>query len=420
MHLEVDIEGSSSVGGLLGEGDTIRIEDSSYNGTLTADDEYHGGLIGQADHVEVIRSSTSGTLVNSSGIDIGGLLGDSDESTIDQSFSSMNSNEGSTSNVGGLVGYLHSVSVITNSYARGDLAAGNRVGGLVGSCSEASISNSYATGEISAESESGGLVGESTDCVVTNSFWDTETSMQATSAADETGKTTAEMKDKSTFTNTATLGLSTAWNFSDTWAIVSTINDGYPCLQWQDDNCEITTDSDGIPSSEENAAPNGGDANNDGIVDSIQNHVSSFVNPITNTYAVVETDAACELNAVSATAESAKPVQDSGFNYASGLVNFTADCGTPGYTTTVRLVFFDKVSAGLTLRKFNPTTNAYFSVTGATVTDSIIGGRSAIVVSYQIVDGGVLDSDGIVNGVIVDPVGLAAQAVGVPNTGFAR
>ena len=41
-----------------------------------------------------------------------------------------------------------------------------------------------------------------------------------------------------------------------------------------------------------------------------------------------------------------------------------------------------------------------------------------MVASYQVADGGILDLDNQADGTIVDPAGLALQAVGVPNTGL--
>ena len=77
-------------------------------------------------------------------------------------------------------------------------------------------------------------------------------------------------------------------------------------------------------------------------------------------------------------------------------------------------------SSDLVLRKHNPANGSYFTVADAVITDVIIGGLEAVRAVYTIVDGGTLDVDGEVNGVIVDPIGLASLAVGVPNTGFQR
>jgi len=177
-------------------------------------------------------------------------------------------------------------------------------------------------------------------------------------------------------------------------------------------------DGDGIADNIEDAAPNGGDANNDGTDDSEQESVSSFVNPVTSKYVVVEADGACTITAASNAAESANTVSDSGFNYPAGLMNFTADCGTPGYTTEVELYYFGTLNENFVLRKHNPNTKAYFNVSGANISQVTIASQTATKAIYQVTDGGVLDTDGTTNGTIVDPAGLALSAVGAPNTGL--
>lgn len=65
---------------------------------------------------------------------------------------------------------------------------------------------------------------------------------------------------------------------------------------------------------------------------------------------------------------------------------------------------------GLSVRKFNPNTNTYFTIEGATLSQESINGSSVAVATYQITDGGELDMDGVVDGNIEDPAGIATQA----------
>jgi hypothetical protein len=166
---------------------------------------------------------------------------------------------GSTSVVGGLVGYLNS-GTITNCYSAGSVSGDRFVGGLVGYALFGSVSNSYSlvsvsgqdfvgglvaytfftsgtncysAGSVSGNTDVGGLIGSAGGTTITNSFWDTQTSNQATSAGG-TGKTTAEMKTLSTFTNAG-------WDFqgevtngtADIWGLNCPDNIGYPFLSWQ-------------------------------------------------------------------------------------------------------------------------------------------------------------------------------------------
>lgn len=241
-----------------------------------------------------------------------------------------------------------------------------------------------------------------------------------------TGKTTAEMVAQDTFTDTSNAGLDEAWDFADTWGITGNVNDGYPCLQWQDegcvvaDNAEPEDDNDGISSAVENAAPNGGDANNDGTPDAEQPNVASFVNSLTGQYTVVAVNPSCALESVGSQAETANAVKDAGFNYPGGFTHFSANCGTPGYTTTVAIYQYGSSKDGLVVRKYNPATSGYFTVGSASLSQATLGGKAVVIATYQITDGGDLDTDGTANGTIVDPVGLGQQVVGIPNTGVVQ
>lgn len=58
-------------------------------------------------------------------------------------------------------------------------------------------------------------------------------------------------------------------------------------------------------------------------------------------------------------------------------------------------------------RKYNISKQAYSDVVGAVIVREDYGGKSRLKLTYSIADGGVLDQDGQVNGVIIDPVGLS-------------
>jgi hypothetical protein len=177
------------------------------------------------------------------------------------------------------------------------------------------------------------------------------------------------------------------------------------------------TDGDGISNAIENAAPNNGDANGDGTLDSTQSNVTSFMNPVTGKYVSVQISPQCSLTMASATAESTDSVHDSGYNYPAGLVNFSASCAAAGTTATITEYYYGLGLNNYVGRKYNPNTDAYTAIPGASVTRVMIGGQEVTKLTYQITDGGPLDTDGAANGIIVDPSGLAVNAVGVPNTG---
>lgn len=158
--------------------------------------------------------------------------------------------------------------------------------------------------------------------------------------------------------------------------------------------------------------PNNGDANNDGTQDTTQTNIAGLVNPVTNKYALVEATSGCTVHDQSMSAASSLAAQDSGYSYPAGLMNFTLQsCGAPGYTTTVTQYYYGLTGSNFVLRKYNPNTKKYATISGATISHVTIDGQAVTKVSYQITDGGPLDQDGTANGVIVDPAGLALPAL---------
>lgn len=178
------------------------------------------------------------------------------------------------------------------------------------------------------------------------------------------------------------------------------------------------SDGDGASDTTEDNAPNGGDANNDGQPDSGQDNVTSAVSAVTSTYIVLVSPANCQITAMTTSSESNNAVQDSGFNYPYGFVGFQVDCDTNGLTANLTLYHYNQFVNGLVLRKYFPSNSAYSTISSAVIGQSTIGGQSVVTASYQITDGGVFDTDGVANSVIVDPVGLGVPVVGVPNTGL--
>ncbi|MGD9731370.1 MAG: LamG-like jellyroll fold domain-containing protein [Desulfamplus sp.] len=247
-----NITGKAAVGGIAGvanSGTTIEncradvAVTAIYNGVGGAGgDQWSdvGGIAGD-NYGTIIDCRSSGS-VSAQGRNAGGLVGFNQNGTIQRCFSSADvsiTNGSLEGAVGGLVGAVLSNSVIENSYASGTVTASSTytttssagVGGLAGNVRDTFpvVSYSYANGSVtnSEASVTGGLIGVNAGGSVQDSFWDTQTSSQASSAGG-TGKTSAEMKLMSTFTN---------WVFPATWHIDESAttpdNNGYPSLAWQ-------------------------------------------------------------------------------------------------------------------------------------------------------------------------------------------
>ncbi len=107
---------------------------------------------------------------------------------------------------------------ITHSYSRCS-ADGTFSGGFV-QWNEDTIDDCYSTGTVTGMLKGGFC--QFNEGTITNCFWDTETSGLGTSDGG-TGKTTAEMKTETTFTDAG-------WDFTSIWNICAGVNGDYPCL----------------------------------------------------------------------------------------------------------------------------------------------------------------------------------------------
>lgn len=176
----------------------------------------------------------------------------------------------------------------------------------------------------------------------------------------------------------------------------------------------------------------GADLNGDGTQDSSQPNVYSYTSSVSGKTVVLEADDACTVSSALSLNQDAVTAGDEGYEYVNGLMDFTLACGTPGFESIIKQYYYDVSSADLVLRKYDPNTETYTTIDPATITQTTINGATVTVVTYSVVDGGALDTDGIANGIITDPAGLASvlgasdtviqQAAsnlpGVPNTGL--
>lgn len=150
------------------------------------------------------------------------------------------------------------------------------------------------------------------------------------------------------------------------------------------------------------------DLDGDGTADAIQPHVAEATNPTTGSEVIAKVDDSCSLTDVSVKNQTQLGT-DANFAYPLGLLDFTAECDTAGFTTTVTQYYYDPPAGDFVLRKFM--NGSYQTVDGAAFSRQSIDGRNVLVISYQATDGGALDADGAVNGVIVDPAGPGSLQV---------
>ncbi len=165
----VNITGSTFVGGLIGRSNGGSISECSVTGYITGNNAV-GGLVGYKDHGSISRCYTTAE-VSGIGNAVGGLVGNSYGGSINDCYTT--GRVGGVSDIGGLVGYSWQVASITNCYASGTVTgSSNDVGGLVGQNQDASVYNCFATGMTTGSSNTGGLVGNfSGSGLISNCYW---------------------------------------------------------------------------------------------------------------------------------------------------------------------------------------------------------------------------------------------------------
>lgn len=462
----LDVTSAYEAGGLAGDyrasGANISIEDSGATGTVTGEGGV-GGLIGvvvsfNAKSIAIERSYTTGDVIGDD--DSGGLIGYVEGIssaltgviTLEDVYSQSNVSASSGAHVGGLVGHVSNTTTgsgtvdvtIQRAYASGTVHGVDAVGGLIGKVdditavsSRFALENSFAAAIVDPIDPVyyGAVIGElGTGNVVSGEvYYDGHRATTNTCSGDNALNVCTDANPSGAeadyFTNNDENAPMVDWNFDSVWMIVE---DGYPVFyheQDEDDGDDSgdgdteegpDTDNDGISDDDESAAPNEGDANGDGTLDSEQANVTSFVSPVSGKYVALELPDACAIDSAQIKTEDTNTVADSGYNYPLGMLNFTVNCGTPGYTAPITQYYYDAGSANYVVRKFKPSTQAYLTVPGAAVSKVAIGGQEVTKATYQVVDGSTLDDDNTPNGIIVDPAGLGVNIVGVPNTGFGR
>jgi hypothetical protein len=233
-----NVQGTHTVGGLIGEGQSS-VSNCYATGTVHGDYDV-GGLMGTQESWITMCWFDGSVQGHSS---VGGLIGSGGFTTAIINCYSVGNVLASGSNIGGLVGEGSSNLHVRNCYSKCTVTGSFRVAGLIGDFHEGTVENCYSVGEVVGEISTGGLIayvsGDSMHVFDENNFWNTDTSNQ-TESAFGTGKTTSEMLDIETYTNTSTEGLEDAWDFVDNpfndnenddyWDIDTDDNEGYPFL----------------------------------------------------------------------------------------------------------------------------------------------------------------------------------------------
>lgn len=228
----VDVKGLTLVGGFAGSVNGGTISDVSVMGSIKVGNigfvVYAGGFAGEINGGTIRDVSVTGSV--NGGYSTGGFVGYMGNGSVEKAYAT--GDVTGTTNVGGFAGELNS-GTIGNAYATGDVTGDDSVGGFFGyTAGDISISNAYAAGDATGTTYIGGFAGFISNIYsgsITASFWDTDTSSCGGSVGEGsdtgiTGKTTSDMKTKSTFDS--------VWDFTDVWTIVEGNGKrSYPYLQ---------------------------------------------------------------------------------------------------------------------------------------------------------------------------------------------
>ena len=160
------------------------------------------------------------------------------------------------------------------------------------------------------------------------------------------------------------------------------------------------------------------DLNNDNIPDGLQPYLARPTSLQADKPVAIQVGSECDITSSSITDEATQPVRDAGYAYPSGLASFSGTCNEPGFSTTVSLYLYGVEPDSLVLKKYNPTTQSYSTISDARLTKTTIEGEVVTVATYTLTDGGPLDQDGQVIGAFTDPIGAAKQSIAAPNTGL--
>ncbi len=118
----------------------------------------------------------------------------------------------------------------------------------------------------------------------------------------------------------------------------------------------------------------------------------------------------------SAVKESNLANKDAAYSYPNGLVDFCFSGAD--LSNEITLLFVTDLKPNqVAVRKYNPGTGKYSTISEAVITETTQGGKHALQITYTIVDNGPLDTDPDV-GEVADPVGIGVIDAGVPNTGI--
>lgn len=256
VHSSVDVVSTGTfTGGAFGylqfSNNTLGVTDSSSSGSVTGESVV-GGFVGEINWGTFTNVSATGNVIgdndgDESNVRAGGFVGQMCNAVVENSFAT--GDVSGHDDIAGFLGFGASCDItIRDSYSRGNVTPSTPGdgGSFISFMNSGTVTNSYSTGSVAGQTNAGFIFDANTCTGCINNFYDSETTGQSLAGSDTvvgTDKTTAQMKTLATFTDTATAGLTSAWDFvgtpnddagnTDDWKIDGVTNDGYPFLTSQ-------------------------------------------------------------------------------------------------------------------------------------------------------------------------------------------
>lgn len=403
LFLQPSVTGSDRVGTLAGTVTNGQISDVyAYNGYVEiTSGPYAGGLIGQIATGSTVQTSAYKGDVVGSGV-IGGFVGISTGNNYVQNnyaIATITVGTEFSSSIGGFMGSSASTN-INNNYAVSTIdatvAGGNtNVGGFVGMAGSSTIQYSFADMTYTGSTDVGDFIGYAAGPSINTNYYGDHGHGCASNSANPGASAcqAVEVGANPDYFWLSTNAPLNGWDFENTWQAAF---EYYPMLIG-----EI-----GFSEGSEN------DINGDGISDNYQANVIGVPDAEENlTVVELDPESSCTLDPVGSWIDSGYYKEDPYYPLQiPKMTQFTVYCPNPGDQVQVTLIYPEEYdTSNSVIRFYNNVTNQYHNVSGVEFGTREVNGNTVTTATYLLVDGSINDTDGTVNGVIQDPVGIAVN-----------
>ena len=237
--LYINRTNGAGIDGLFGSISAATIQNLIVEGQITSNASYVGGLVGDVNSTSSISKVLVLVDITYPGGDyVGGIVGNFEAGTVRYSaYRGSMSASNEYGSIGSFTGYTLEGTTV-DSYGRAAMSGLSEYKSGMNGANNVKVTRGYTV----TPGANWGIARAQNAGPVSNSFWDSQAGPASAqfsgSISGATGKTTAQLKDFSTFT-AASWDIVDGWEaFSTTgtpkiWGICSQVNNGYPFLLWE-------------------------------------------------------------------------------------------------------------------------------------------------------------------------------------------